>query len=303
MIDQRFQLDKIITIEFGVKSRDGKFYTVPVDKSIQEVLEEAVKQTVEDMSVIPGDWERYSVSEDYGSPKKIASPMSDELMEPFRRLFSIGAFEDDIEILKKPDKLEYYFAVLRDENSNKLIGIRQAQRFKGIVAERSVLVRWSDSTLKLISDSVFRIDAEFDLVFDSEWILVRNHRALERVADLSRRVAAAAKQKIEAIEKRISFVDLSGIKADIGSHPRSARLANSISRRLDLDKIQMSQVESMAAAQKIPLLKDGHGRIRPRVADRHKFLEIFDDRRYVSKITGEDIPFLARSRIKAIEGT
>ena len=98
-------------------------------------------------------------------------------------------------------------------------------------------------------------------------------------------------------EVPLPFLDLSAIAADIGSHPRTARLVVSIASRANLIDFDRPKIEAMAKAQGMKLIIDGAGNLRPRATDRHALMEILDDRRYLSNLTTADPePFRAKSR-------
>ncbi len=166
MIGKAFEIQKIKTTEFGVHTRDKCFYTVPVDAGVQRVLRDAVASSVSGIDKIKGDWESYSVSEEYAGQKKLASPLSDELMMPLRSIFAMKGVEDKLGVLRDVREVDFYFAVFWDYMGRKLVGLKQATRFKSAVAERGRIARLTDSTLKFVEESVFRIDSDFDLVLD-----------------------------------------------------------------------------------------------------------------------------------------
>lgn len=55
---------------------------------------------------------------------------------------------------------------------------------------------------------------------------------MQQLANFTSRVAATAKDKIQAIEDTITFLDLSRIKEKIEEHPKVARYAASIAQTL-----------------------------------------------------------------------
>lgn len=158
-----------------------------------------------------------------------------------------------------------------------------------------------DKTLTLIENDVFRLESDFDVVLSKKYVFILRLRPFEIVAGLQEEIAAAAQQRVAQIETKITFLDLSGVAGRISQHPRSARVATSISKRTDLEKIRIDILREVGLSQNIKFLDAGGGKIRPRVSDEHKLLEILDDRRYVSRLTGQDVPYIARSRIKASE--
>ncbi|MDQ7088940.1 MAG: hypothetical protein Q9Q13_14270 [Acidobacteriota bacterium] len=55
-----------------------------------------------------------------------------------------------------------HFARLTDNKNRRLTALRRASQFKGVLKKR--LIRWLDDTLKIIEDSVFKLDNDFDLL-------------------------------------------------------------------------------------------------------------------------------------------
>jgi hypothetical protein len=128
-------------------------------------------------------------------------------------------------------------------------------------------------------DNVFALDDTFDFLIGHETIFIANKTAFENLAELTRIVAATAVGKLEFIEAILPFLDLSGIKPEIGKHPRVARWAVSIARRPDLSEFTLDQVRSEADKAMVRYVID-RGRLRPLATDRNALLKLLDNRRY-----------------------
>jgi hypothetical protein len=296
MIEQEFDVNNIASVDFGISLLDGEAYIVPTDNAIQASLREMLRSTAAIIGSKDDEWVEFSVSEEYSKKRKIYCPRNSEFMEAISEIYDIVDIPDKVFNLSEIVRdVRYYFAIFRDANHNKLVALKRATQFKGILKNR--LISIFDNTLKIVDEEILRLDFNFDLIICCNNVYIEDINAFEALAYLGEMVAAAAEGKLAHIEQIIQFLDLSGIASSIENHPRTAKLAASVASRNDLAAFDREKIESLARAQGILLQVVEGNRLRPKVADRHKLLEILDDRRYVSNLTTADpIPFRARSR-------
>jgi hypothetical protein len=212
-------------------------------------------------------------------------------------LYDIGDPPDIANLQDIVHDVNYYFAIFRDSANRKLVAVRRASQFKVTLASQNRLVSIYDNTLRIIQQKVLRLDRNFDLLICNTNIYIGDVRAIESLADLVEVVADAAHAKLHRISEAIPFLDLTGIANTIENHPRTARLATAIAARGDLAIFDRAKIENLANAQGIVLHVTPEGKLKPKVSDQHKLLEILDDRRYLSNLTtAEPVPYRAPSR-------
>jgi hypothetical protein len=298
MMEREFDVDTVSSVNFGVSLRDKRRYFVPIDAAVQSALGQMLRATAKAFDQIEGDWEGYSPSEDYGEPRRLRASRDDDLMLDIGSLYEMEDLADMANVTRHVREIDFYFAVFRDEEGRKLIAVKKAVQFKGTLSARNRLVRITNNSLKLIEDEVLRLDMTFDALVGSSNVYILSVRPVEYMANLVDKVAGAASAKVHLIQRSINFLDLSGLIASIGRHPKTARLAASIAARDDLGLFDQDGIVALAKAQGIKLTVK-NGRLKPRKADEHKLLEILDDRRYMSNLTSAGPqPFRATGRQK-----
>ncbi|WP_187277255.1 Kiwa anti-phage protein KwaB-like domain-containing protein [Methylobacterium sp. WL103] len=197
------------------------------------------------------------------------------------------------------NNVDYYFVIFHDSHKRKSIGLRRAAQLKATLKARNRLMQLIDDTMILIEHPVFRLDNSFDGLVCENNIYFANFLGMEYIANITDKVAKAAKQKIPIISEKVSFLDFSGFVDDIEKHPRTARLLVAISNRQNLDKYDQAEILRQAAAQGVGFTNEGEPRLKCRVVDKHKLLEVLDDRRWISRnATDAAIPYRASSRQK-----
>lgn len=302
MLDQEFDFHNIAEVNFGVSLRsDGSMYFIPTDGATKEALRETLRSTRNLLTGLDGDWELLDISEDYGSRRKIYAPRDNEFMAELSAVYDAGALDDLANVQDHATDIDFYFAEFRDNQQRRAVGIRKATKLKGTLSARNRLVRLIDDTLVLIPDAVLNLDTEFDVIVTGTNVFILNPRQAEQVAKIVEHVAATAAVKIQAIEAAVPFLDLARIAAKIGRHPRMARHAASIASNPNLANFQRPLVEQMAAHHGIRFTEVG-GRLRCRVADEAKLLELLDARRYHLDLQGnggDPYRATARQRVSA----
>lgn len=176
-----FDLRNVTVTEFGVGRDDGSgqtFVAVPVDAAVQAVLREMVQATWDAMEKEKEGPAKYEPSEKHGGTEYLFLPLDDELAVSVRELHDAATLDIQAAVLADPSDVFCYFARLTDTKQRRLTALRRATQFKGVLKSRNRLVRMLDDTLKIIEDTVFKLDNDFDLLVDSGQ---RPHPATERL--------------------------------------------------------------------------------------------------------------------------
>ncbi|MBB3972795.1 Kiwa anti-phage protein KwaB-like domain-containing protein [Hansschlegelia beijingensis] len=300
MIEQEFDSSSIKSFQLGVSLFSGERYWIPTDTSVDPTFMDMLSRTIGSINVRSGDWEEFSLSQEYGRTERVFTPLSDEIFKNLSDMYQAETYPDMSNLLENINEVDYYFVVFHDGRDRKFIGVRRAAQLKSILAARHRIMQLIDNTMYLIENPVFRLDKDFDGLIGEGHIYFSNFQNMEYIAKITNKVAKAAQQRIPVIADNVTFLDFSGFENDIENHPRTARLLVAISKRPNLDKYDREEILRQAAAQGVAFVNHGSPRLKCRAADKHKLLEVLDDRRWISRnATDGPVPYRAPSRQKA----
>ncbi len=296
-----FDTKNIAVTEFGV-GRDAdkgwEFAVVPVDRGVQEALQDMARTTWETMQE-KGDPTPYQPSEKHGSTEYICVERNNELEATYRRLHDAENLSTDSTALNDADGVLCYFARFTDGQQKRLTAVRRAGYFKGILKSR--LVRLISDSLRIVDDDIFKLDSDFDILVDSMQTHVWRPSAFEFIGGLRQAVLDAVPTNVESIRQDVPFVDFEGIRAYASRRPRAARYLASI-RSQSLAGIERQRLLELCETASVPV-EEVNGVVR--LEDRHimGFLEVLDRRRYkVELVPGTRERFRAASR-QRIQGS
>lgn len=299
MIRDRFTDGDIVSVDFGASLRgDNRLFFVPADVAVKNSLKGVLRNTVEAFDHIDGDWQEFDVSEDYGEARRVFAHRNNDLMGVFSAIYDAGALDELTDLVGRLSQLEYYFAVFRDRDGRKAVGIKKATQFKSTLGAQNLLIRLVNDTLTMIEDRVLKLDRDFDVVVTDEHVFLYAPRRAEQVGQFTESVARSAEAKVQTIHDTLTFLDLSRIKDKIASHPHQARLAAAIAAKPELAQFDRDRVVRLAEKHGVKLTEHD-GRLRCRVSDETKLLEVLDARRYDADLTtAAPVPYRARAREK-----
>jgi hypothetical protein len=297
-----FSLENVITVEFGVGCNDGSgeesFVVIPVDRSVQEVLRQMAITTWEIMSRHEDAPTKYEPSESYGSAQYVYFPLHEELAAGIRHLHEAVDLRIDATALSNPVGISSYFARMTDKENRRLTALRRAIQFKGILKSKNRLVRLVDDTLTIVTDTVFKLDNDFDLLVDAANVHILRPSCFEFVAKLQHVVQEAVPKNIAIMRTDMPFVNFDTIEKYARVHSRAARYLASIrslGETKNIDKVALKKLCKKTGVE----IKEVRGKIE--VVDGHilGFLEVLDRRRYqVELVKGRPERFKADSRRK-----
>jgi hypothetical protein len=298
MFDE-FDLNHVRSVEFLVNVRENgeaENYQIPTHDEVQDNLLQmlhdtaALFQEADDI----GELQEHELSEKYAPRETLVADIDAESMAMPKLLFDEEGWETKANALTEPGSIPFYFAVFRDGKKRKLVAVKRATRFKGVL--KSPLVQLFDDSLRMVGDNVFRLDHEFDFLVTSERVYILHPLQFDFVADIEELIAARAHDKAMAIGDRVKFADFGRIAEFVKSKKRAARIVASLSARDDLAQIKKSKFIAAAAENGVKLEQVGH-RFGPAEGFEFGFLELLDSRRYTTNIkVGDKEKFLASSR-------
>ena len=284
-----FDLENVTVTEFGVGIDDGNgqaFVAVPVDADVQAALGEMVQATWDAMQRDEDGPARYEPSEKHGSTECLYLPVDDDLSATVRDLHEAANLGLNAAALNEPSKVFCYFARLVDKKKRRLTALRRATQFKGVLKSRGRLIRMLDDTLKIIEDTVFKLDSDFDLLIDSTNVHILRPSGFEFAGKLQQAILNAVPRNMKAIRKDLPFVDFDGIEDYAGKHPRAARYLASIRGQEETKNIDKAALKRLCKRTGVEI-KEAKGKII--VPDGHEmgFLEVLDRRRYEVNLVRE----------------
>jgi hypothetical protein len=293
-----FDFDNLTAVEFFVcLDADGgeQFWQVPVDGDVQEALQEMLGSTVIQLQ-LDSDVPQFEPGEKYAAIEPSVVPLDAEYMEKVRSIYEADHFDTNADALSEVSELAFYFAAFHDNEGRKLLGIRRASQFKGIVHARNRLVSVIDDTLKLIDRNVFRLDQDFDYLVSETTVLILRPSGFEYTAAVEGAMSEHASEMLESLNNTVACVDFASLQDFVASHRRAARLVASLHARADIDQTSPKLLKRGCKANQIGFTVTD-ARICPQEGSEMAFLEYLDRRRYpVNLIDEEQEYYVAASR-------
>ena len=292
-----FNLDQITTTEFGVgRDRTGQptFTLMSVNGQVQQVLLEMVRATISGLEQNEDGSAEYNPAEKYASREYLYLPIDDAMAETYHDLHNANNMDLDNNGRNNMSNVFCYFARFRDGDGKRLTALRRAGQFKSL--GRSRLVSWLDDSLRVVNDSIFKLDSDFDLLVDSEYVSILRPSGFEYSGQLQEAVLQAVPNNIAIIRADLPFIDWTTVEDYAGEHPRAARYLASIRSQGWTQNINQNALAEWCAATEVEVqVIDG----QVTVEEGHVmgFLEVLDRRRLQSRLI-PDLPeyFRASSR-------
>lgn len=296
-----FDLESVTVAEFGVGRDDGNgqtFVAVPVDADVQGALREMVQATWDAMQKDEDGPAKYEPSEKHGGTEYLYLPLDDELAASVRELHEAASLDIEAAALSEPAEVFCYFGRFTDKKQRRLTALRRATQFKGVLKSKNRLVRMLDDTLKIIEDTVFKLDNDFDLLVDATNVHILRPSGFEFAGKLQQAILDAVPENITSIQKDLAFVAFDGIEEYAGKHPRAARYLASIRAQEETKSIDKSLLKKLCKQTGVEVA-ESKGKVTVADGDEMGFLEVLDRRRYeVSLVKEKPERYRAASRKK-----
>lgn len=300
----KFEFGNVNFTEFGVgrEELDGQsFALVPVDSGIQQALSEMVEATRNGMEADKGQPALYEPSEKHAATEYLYLPLNDDKAELVRNLHEAANLDIDASALTEPSNMFCYFARFTDKQNRRLTALRRATQFKGVIKSKNRLIRMLDDTLKIIEDTVFRLDNDFDLLVDSANIHILRPSGFEFTGKLQQAILDAVPANIKAVKNDLPFVQFDGIEEYARKHTRAARYLASIRAQEETKSIDKSALKKLCKSTGVEA-KEAKGKVTVVAGHEMGFLEVLDRRRYeVSLVKEKPERYRAASRRKIDE--
>ena len=278
-------VNSIRSVQFGVclnRAEGEEYVIVPEDRTVQDALKDMVKATAERIGCFPdaNALPLYEHSEKYAAKEPLRYAIQDEDTDTVPvQLFNAANLDTHNAGLAEPTDISFYFGICKDAQNRKILAIRRAVQFKGVLKAKGRLIRWLDDTMKVVEDDVFKLDEDFDYLVTSDEIYILRPNNFVYTADLMDRVLAKSEENIQALGQAISFVQFDDLVEYVKTHPRAARLVAAIKSRDDLAGMTKHNVKKECDATGIDVA-EANGKLIPPQGQEMHFLYLLDRRRY-----------------------
>jgi len=286
-------------IQFGICRGDlhlGDSTIIPVDETVQGLIQQMILATRREMDLdqphvrLP----RYEPSQDYRVGSHAALPLANRLANQLRAFYEMENRPIDGNALAEPQAITAYFAIVHDHEGNKLVAIRRATQFKGVL--KAHLIRFVNDSLRAVPDRVFKLDSEFDLLIVDQAIYVHSIPAFEHLAGIDDQLRAAAIENTQELGQLLTEFDFDGMVPFVQGHKRAARLVAALRARDDLEATSATNFRRECGRSGISV-NTVDGKLCPDAGHELAFLQMLDRRRYVvSLVAGRRERYEAGSR-------
>jgi hypothetical protein len=295
-----FDLSNVTASEFGVGRMIDKqevFDLVVVDGGIQSALADMARETWTSL-LAQEETGTYNPAEKHGSVEYVFLPTADELVGLLLDLHTAANMNIDQKALSKPGDVFCYFARLTDSQERQLTAVHRAGQFKGLLKNRNRLIRVGTDALKLVDDTVFKLDADFDVLVDQNHVHVLRPSAFELLLKLQKALLGAVSENVAVVRVDLPFVSFDPIETYATTRPRAARLIASIRSQGEMQNVDQIALQQLCDDTGVSI-QEVDGQLV--IDDPHVigFLEVLDRRRYrVELVPGSPEPFRAPSRTR-----
>lgn len=275
-----FNLSKITSVAFGVclDAADGESYRIlPCDQGVQDALKEMLASTMASLREEKTATQEFSPAEKYGATERLRVPLDSDLVAKHRAVFASENLATDAHGLDDPSKLVSYFAIFHDAAGHKLMAFRRAAQFKGVVKKH--LVTFMNDALRIVPDSLFKLDTDFDfLIFDNQ-ILIWRPSGFIFTAGMEQHIMASAAANVQAISEDMTCVSFDGLGAFVAKHKLAMRLVAALKSRADLAAISLRLLKASCKSNEVHFTVKG-GKLVPSQGSEMDFLMLLDRRLY-----------------------
>lgn len=282
-----FDCTNITSVEFGVgfDTEGGEaFRLIPIAEEVQDVLKEMLCVTQD--SISNGPMDDFSPAEKYAATERLRLTLDSDMATKHRQAYEAENLVIDTYALQNPHDIIGYFGIFRDHQGHKLMAFRRATHFKGIL--RKKLIHFMDDAIRILPDTVFKLDQDFDFLIYDNQIYIWHPSGFEFSADIENYVATCALENVTSVSNRISFINFDRMKDYIKNHKRAMRLVAAIRSRGDLEEVSLDMLKELCATSKVTL-EESDGTLWPAEGHELPFLMVLDRRRYTVMLI-EDKP-------------
>jgi hypothetical protein len=267
-------------VEFGVclENGDGEEYRlIPSVADVQQALKDMLATTWGELFDTEEEIQEFSPAEKYAATERLWVALDSELVVNHRQAFEAENLPTDAGALGRIAQVISYFAIFRDSDDNKLIAIRRATQFKGILRQK--LIRFTNNAVHIIHDDVFKLDTDFDFLIYDDKIYIWRPSAFVFISAMDGQIAACAAANVDRIATDVTCVDFAGLKEFVSGHKLAMRLVAAIKSRSDLAAISKKRLKAECKEAGLKV-EQRDGKLVPAEGSEMGFLMLLDRRRY-----------------------
>ena len=275
-----FNFQTIQSVEFGVSldTDEGESYRLmPCDAEVQEVLKEMLAATWGAIFDADGELQEFSPAEKYAATEQLWVGLPSDLVTKHREVYEAENLQTDTHALDNVNQVVSYFGIFRDADGNKLMAIRRATQFKGVLQKK--LIRFSDDALRIIEDHVFKLDTDFDFFICDGKIYIWRPSGFVFTSNMDDQIAACAMGNVDRIAEDITCVDFNELKKFVAGHKLAMRLVAAIKSRNDLAAISKKRLKAECKEAGLKVAEN-ENKLAPVEGSEMGFLMLLDRRRY-----------------------
>lgn len=275
-----FNFQTIQAVEFGVclDTDEGESYRLmPCDAEVQEVLKDMLAATWGAIFDADGELQEFSPAEKYAATERLWVGLPSDLVTKHRDVYEAENLATDTHALDNVNQVVSYFGIFRDADGNKLMAVRRATQFKGVLQKK--LIRFSDDALRIIEDHVFKLDTDFDFFICDGKIYIWRPSGFVFTSEMDDQMAACAMGNVDRIAEDITCVDFTELKEFVSKHKLAMRLVAAIKSRNDLTAISKKRLNAECKDSGIKVTQK-NGKLTPSEGSEMGFLMMLDRRRY-----------------------
>lgn len=300
-----FDLDGIVTVEFGVGRESGGlrgFGLVPIDDELQDALKEMAKETFRQMEQVGTTPSAYDPADEPPTQDYQQLSLDDDLAASLREVFVTANFDYDQAFGDDLADVFCYFARFKDVNDRHLLCLRRAAQFKAMHTKKGRVAFWFSfgvsDTLQLFTGNLFQLNNDFDVAIDEELVHIIHPKSFKALAQIDRASTDAVTANLRRIREACPYVRWETIEEQAVGKPRIAALLASIRSAGHADNVDKSELVSLCHRAGVPV-EDNDGVIVPddKIVE---FLQVLNRRRWESNLVPKEPEvYVASSRRRA----
>lgn len=268
------------------QSQNPRHIQIPVDPQVQAEIRAMLLSTINKLG-LPASattMPTFDPAAKYGSEEHLKLPLATPYVQDLAATVALRNLPSDPNALNLVAELEYYYAVFIDDQGRALYAFRRASQFKGVTKSKLALV--NGGVLTLLSNTVFRLDSDFDYLVTDQDIYILRPSGFEFTTNIHGQILQAATANASAIAASITYLDVTGIVAYSIKHSRAARLLAAIRSRNDLHLIDRPLLIQSCQSYGIQIhnANPSQGQLSPAAGHEHDFLCILDRRAYTANL-------------------
>lgn len=287
-----FDFTAIHHVEFYVavdRTNDTFYRQIPVERAVKLALVEILTATKDQLRLSDPavELESFELSQKYGEKEALVAQLTDAHFARVQEMTQLANVPVDAAVLREADALAYYLVRFVDAQGKRLLAVRRANHFKGIL--KAKLISLVDDTLQLDTRPVFKLDNDFDYLVAEDTIYILRPSGLEYTAAVGEQIRAAIAETVSEVRSALPFLNFDSLTDYVRTHRRAARLLAALRTRADLGQTSREKFLAQCRRCNLRLERAEDGTLAPAEGHELRFLQVLDRRLY-------DVSLIPRTR-------